>query len=357
MAQPIQLGSRTVGEGHPVFVIAEVSANHRQNIDVAKEIIRAAANAGADAIKLQTYTADTMTLDARTEPFMVANPGNPDIWKGKSLYELYTGASTPWEWHAELKALTESLGLEFFSSPFDATAVDFLEELGASFYKVASYECTDIPLLKKIASTGKPVIMSVGFATLEEIDASVNALREAGAKDIILLHCVTSYAETPEETDMHFRNIRDLAERFDVVTGFSDNNGGSEMPVLAVAAGARVIEKHVLVHREDGGADARFSLEPDELADMVTRIRGVERALGTVAYGPQSEAERENTQYRRSIFVAKPVKKGETFTPENIRVIRPAHGLEPKYYEEVLGKAASRDLERATPLAWDMIER
>lgn len=357
MAAPIRLGSRTVGEGHPVFVIAEVSANHRQNIDVAKDIIRAAAKAGADAIKLQTYTADTMTLDSRKEYFMVANPGNPDIWKGKSLYELYVGASTPWEWHKELKELTESLGLEFFSTPFDATAVDFLENLGVKFYKVASYECTDIPLLKRIASTGKPVIMSVGFATLEEIEESVKALRDAGAKEVVLLHCVTAYAERPEETDMHFANIRDLAKRFDVLTGFSDNNGGIEMPVLAVAAGACVVEKHVLVSRKDGGADARFSLEPDELAEMIRRIRAAEKAIGTVSYGPQSQAEKENTQYRRSIFVSKDVKKGELFSAENVRVIRPAHGLAPKHLDEVLGKKASRDIEAATPLAWDMIER
>lgn len=344
-----------VGEGHPTFVIAEVSANHRQNIEVAKDIVRAAGASGADAVKLQTYTADTMTLDSHKEHFMVKNKDNPEAWLGKSYYELYQGASTPYAWHAELKELTESLGMEFFSTPFDATAVDFLEELGVKFYKVASYECTDIPLLKKIAVTGKPIIMSVGFATLEEIEESVQALRDAGCREIILLHCVTSYAERPEATDMHLRNIRDLAERFDVLTGFSDNNGGIEMPILAVGAGARVIEKHVLVKREDGGADARFSLEPSELAEMVKQIRRADHAMGTVHYGPVNESERANTQFRRSLFVVKDMKKGDRFTSENVRVIRPSDGLAPKHYEQVLGKVAALDIERGEPLAWELV--
>ena len=348
-------GTRTIGGNEPCFIIAEMSANHEQNYHKAVAIVKAAAAAGADAIKLQTYTADTMTIDSRKKWFFVGGVDNPDAWQGKTFYDLYKTAYTPWEWHAPLQKLADELGLVFFSAPFDPTAVDYLEKLDAPLYKVASYECTDLILLKSIAQTGKPVIMSVGFATEAEIKLSVDTLRKHGAKDIALLHCLTSYADElrPEEANLEI--MLTLGERFQVVVGFSDNNAGIEIPVLAAAMGAGIIEKHLVLESGQHELDARFSLSKNDFKTMVDRIRGQERIKGNVHFGPQNKSEEYNRQFRRSLFVVKDMKKGDKFTSDTIRSIRPAYGLEIKYYEEVLGKNASADIEKGTPLEWNLI--
>ena len=352
---PVTIGNRKVGPGEPTFIITEVSGNHHQNYAEAEAIIRAAAKAGSDAIKLQTYTADTMTIDSDKEWFFLGGKDTPPSWKEQNLYNLYGTAYTPWEWQPKLKELTESLGMVFFSTPFDETAVDFLESIDVPCYKVASYEATDLPLLKKIASTGKPVIISIGFASLLEVEEAISTLRHAGVKDVIVLHCVTAYSGEPNPSLFNLSTISDIAKRFDVVAGFSDNNAGIDFPIMAVAAGASAIEKHVTLRRSEGGPDARFSLEPNELAEMVQGIRNVEKLMGTPHYGPASEDEEQYKTLRRSIFVVADIKKGDVFTKENIRVIRPAYGLAPRYYEEVLGKRATQDIERGDPLTEHMV--
>lgn len=351
-----RIGSRLIGDGHPSFLIAEISSNHQQDYDKAVEIIRAAKEAGADAIKMQTYTADTITLDSDKEWFIVGGKENPESWQKETFYQLYKKAYCPWDWQTKLKKVTEDLGMIFFSTPFDPTAVDFLESINVPCYKIASYEATDIPLLKRIAKTGKPVIMSIGFASREEVDESVAVLREHGTRDLALLHCVSMYSETPNAEDMNLRTIADLKERYGLVSGFSDNNNGIDVPVLAVAAGAAIVEKHINLDREDKSFDARFSLEGNEWKIMVDRIREVEKTLGKVHYGPANSAEAHNRRFRRSLFVALDMKKGEVFTEQNVRDIRPADGLETKYMDFVFGKRAMRDIERATPLSWDMVE-
>jgi len=357
MKPKFTIADRTIGLGHPTFIIAEMSGNHGQDFDRAGATVKAAKEAGADAIKLQTYTPDTITMDSDKEWFVVGGDKTPDDWKKKTLYELYKTSYTPWDWHPKLQALAKDMGLIFFSTPFDPTAVDFLEGLDVPCYKIASYEVTDIPLIKKVATTGKPVIMSVGFASLEEIELAVRTLRENGAKDIALLHCVTAYADEPELSSMNLRTIQDLAERFGVVSGFSDNNAGIEAPALASAMGASIIEKHFIGSRADGGPDTRFSLEAKEFADMVKRIRRDEQTMGSPKYGPSNAAEEYNTRYRKSLFVVKDVKKGEMFTPDNLRSIRPAFGLPSKHMEEILGKVASQDIERGSPMKWEYVVR
>ena len=358
-----KISNREVGQNSPAFLVAEISANHRQQYEEAVRLVEAAAKAGADAVKFQTYTPDTITIDSDKKWFFLGGEDTPSDWKRSNLYELYKGAYTPWDWQPKLKELAEKLGLIFFSSPFDETAVDFLEKMEVPCYKVASYEATHLPLLKKIAETGKPVIMSVGFASLEEIEEAVRTLRENGAKEIAVLHCVTAYSDNPRPEDMHLANIKDIAERFGVVSGFSDNNAGIEAPVAAVIAGASIIEKHFILSRAKGGPDARFSIEPEEFKKMAGLIRRgeniyskgeFEAAQGEVFYGPVSPAEENFRNLRRSIFAVADIKKGEVFTKENIRVIRPAFGLEPKFYEEVLGKRAVSDIERGTPFSRDM---
>ncbi len=355
-------GMRNIGQGQPVFVVAELSGNHLQDFARAENLVLAAAEAGADAVKLQTYTADTITLNSDKEWFRVGGKDNPKDWQGQTLYQLYQEANTPWEWHGKLQKLAESLGLVFFSTPFDETAVDFLEDLQPPVYKIASYEVTHIPLLKKVAKTGKPVIMSIGFASLEEIEFAVKTMRENGVDEIALLHCLTSYGEAPGLEKSYLGNIQDLMKRFDIVAGFSDNNGGVELPVTAVRAGAAIIEKHLTLSRADGGPDAQFSLEPAELAEMVKQIRIAEREpkqidSGTIHYGPVNEKEKYNKRFRRSIFVVRDIKKGEKFTQQNIRVIRPEFGIPPRFFEDILGKKAVRDIELAEPLSWQDIER
>lgn len=370
----IKIKNRSIGAGQPCFIIAELSGNHHQKFEEAIKLIHAAAKAGADAIKLQTYTPDTITLKSRKKWFIVQGKDQPDSWKKKSLYELYKKAYTPWEWQPKLKKVAEDLGLILFSTPFDETAVDFLEDMSAPCYKVASYEVVHIPLLKKIARTKKPVIMSCGFASLEEIEYAVGILRENGANDIALLHCVTAYSDMPKFKDANLNTIIDMRERFNVVSGFSDNNSGIEIPIIAAEiAGASIIEKHIILDRLKGGPDARFSLEPDELKQMILSIRKAEREngglsvsmskqdikriLGSVHYGPASEKEEENKVFRPSIWVKKDIKKGEMFTLENIRVARPSHGLKPKFFCETLGKKAAQNIKRITPLLQDMIRK
>lgn len=349
MNSQIQFASRTIGGSAPCYIVAEVSANHNQSIERAKEIIRAAKRCGADAVKLQTYTADTLTIDCDAEWFQVPAA---TLWSGKTLYQLYGEAYTPWEWHRELFDVAREEGLDCFSSPFDATAVDFLEELGAPVYKVASFEIVDVPLLKKIASTGKPVIVSTGMASLAEIDEAVRTLRAAGAGPLVLLKCTSAYPAAPES--MNLRTIPHLAEAFGAIAGLSDHTLGSSVAVAAVALGAAIIEKHFTLARADGGPDGAFSLEPEEFARMVSDIRQTERALGKVTYGPGPE-DTKSLCFRRSLFVVADIKAGERLTDKNVRSIRPGHGLPPRHMDEVIGKIASRDIARGTPLAWDLV--
>ncbi len=373
--RPLLINERIIGAGHPTFVIAEISGNHHQKYEEAETLVHVAKDAGADAVKLQTYTADTITLNSDKEYFRVSGKDQPDTWKGETLYNLYTTAYTPWEWQPKLKKLADDIGILLFSTPFDDTAVDFLEkEVEVSFYKIASYEAVHIPLLRKVASTGKPVIISVGFADEEEIALAIETLKNNGASDVVVLHCVTTYSDTPRFFNMNLTTIDDIRNRFSVEAGFSDNNAGIVAPIIAaVVHKAVAVEKHITLSRALGGPDARFSLQPDELREMVTRIRkgereGIEAALegvgtmadvaevnGVVNYGPASPQEAENRIFRPSIWVKKDIKKGETLTLENIRVARPAHGLAPKFFDDVLGTVATRDIEAATPFSWDLV--
>lgn len=329
-----------------VSIIAEVSANHNGNIDRAEQIIRAAADAGADAVKLQTYTADTITIPCDTEYFRIKGT----IWEGRTLHDLYQEAYTPWEWTPRLMALAKDLGMDCFSTPFDATAVDFLEECGVSRYKIASFEVVDIPLLKKVAATGKPVIMSTGMATLGEVDEAVRTLRENGAGELTLLKCTSAYPAPPEEANL--RTIPHLAQAFGCKAGLSDHTMGSAVAVAAVALGATVIEKHFTLARADGGPDGSFSMEPHEFKQMVQDIRTVEQALGSVCYD-LTEKQKESKVFRRSLFIVKDIAAGEPFTEQNVRSIRPGHGLPPQYYEILVGRAAKKNYTKGTPLTFE----
>ena len=336
------------GSGREVFIVAEISANHNRSLDRAEAIIRAAAESGANAVKLQTYTADTMTIPCDNEYFRIKGT----LWDGRNLYDLYAEAHTPWEWHPRLMALANSLGLACFSTPFDATAVDFLESLGVPCHKIASFELVDIPLLKKIASTGKPVILSTGMATLAEIDEAVRTLRENGARDLVLLKCTSAYPAPPEE--MNLRTIPHLAAAFACPVGLSDHTPGSAAAVAAVAMGAVVIEKHFTLARSDGGPDSAFSMEPEEFRNMVNDIRMVKKALGRVNYS-LTEKEKESVVFRRSLFVVRDMKQGEPFTSENVRCLRPGYGLHPRYLGQILERRAARDIAMGTPVAWDLL--
>jgi N-acetylneuraminate synthase len=351
MTTHIQIGTRNIGPGAPVYVIAELSANHHQDFDQAMQIIRAAAAAGADAIKLQTYTPDTITIRSDQQPFRI---GGGTLWDGHTLYELYGEAYTPWEWQPRLKQIANELGLDLFSSAFDATAVDFLEEMGVPAHKVASFELVDIPLIQKMARTGKPLIMSTGMATAEEIEEAVQASRQAGATQIALLKCTSAYPARPEQ--MNLRTIPELARRFSVPAGLSDHTMGIAVPVAAVALGACILEKHITLSRSVPGPDSTFSLEPREFKDMVEAVRTAEKALGEVHFGP-SEHEGSSRVFRRSLFVVQDVKRGESFTAGNVRSIRPGHGLHTRHLAQVLGQRAARDIERGTPLSWDLVAK
>ena len=339
------ISGKSIQPGSPCYIIAEMSANHGQSFEAALELVRASKQAGADAIKLQTYTPDTITIDSRRPEFLICKG---TLWEGRNLYELYGEAYTPWEWQPKLKAEAEKLGMDCFSTPFDDTAVDFLERMNVPAHKIASFELVDTELLKKVAATGKPVIMSTGMATLAEIDEAVRTLREARCTQLALLKCTSAYPSLPE--DMNLRTIRHLAEAFHVPVGLSDHTLGIAVPVVAVALGACIIEKHLTLRRSDGGPDAAFSLEPAEFRAMVDAVRIAEKALGKVNY-EMSEKEQSSRVFRRSLFVVKDMKAGEEFTRENVRSIRPGHGLPVKELDRVLGRKAIMNLERGTPLA------
>jgi N-acetylneuraminate synthase len=333
-----------------VYVVAELSANHNQNFDQAVRVIEAAKHAGADAIKLQTYTPDTITISSDSEYFQIKGG---TLWDGRTLHELYGEAFTPWEWQPKLKVIAENLGLDCFSSAFDSTAVDFLETLNVPAYKVASFELVDIPLIKKMARTGKPLIMSTGMATLEEIDEAVTAAREAGALAVALLKCTSAYPALPEATNL--KTIPALANRHGVPCGLSDHTMGITVPVAAVALGACIIEKHITLSRTFKGPDSAFSLEPSEFKSMVDAVRTTEKALGEISFGPSAHEESSRV-FRRSLFAVKDVSKGEIFTLESVRSIRPGHGLHTRYLEDIIGKRASRDIARGTPMTWELVE-
>ncbi len=349
MTSHIEIGKRLVGPGEPAFCVAEISANHNQDFEKAVRIIQAAKDAGADAVKLQTYTPDTITIPSDREYFRV---GGGTLWDGKTLYELYGEAYTPWEWQPKLKRAAEDLGMQCFSSAFDASAVDFLESIDVPAHKVASFELVDLPLIRKMAATGKPLIMSTGMATLEEIEEALAAARQAGATQIALLKCTSAYPAPAEE--MNLRTIPELSRRFGLPVGLSDHTIGITVPVAAVSLGACIIEKHLTLARAEGGPDSAFSLEPHEFKAMVEAVRTAEKALGEIHFGV-SERENRSRVFRRSLFVVSEVKKGEKFTAENVRSIRPGHGLHTRHLAQVLGKAAAQDIARGTPLRWDLV--
>ncbi len=348
-AKRMAIGDRTIGDGCPVYVIAELSGNHHQSLERALEIVSAAAAAGVDAVKLQTYTPATLTIDCDAAPFRI---GAGTIWEGRTLYDLYGEAFTPWEWHEPIMTECRRLGVDCFSTPFDETAVDFLESLDVKAYKIASFELVDLSLVRRVAATGRPLIMSTGMATVSEIDAAVGAAREAGAVDLALLRCNSAYPAPAEEMDL--RTIPHLAATFGVPVGLSDHTLGTGVAIAAVALGASILEKHVALTRSEPGPDTAFSLEPAELATLVAEVRIVSSALGTVRYGPTPQ-EKASMAFRRSLFVVADVAAGELLTGENVRSIRPADGLAPDELNRVLGRRAAVDLPRGTPLAWDLI--
>lgn len=344
----IVVNGRSIGPGKPVYIIAEMSSNHMQDYQKAQKIIKAAKEAGADAVKLQTYTPDTITIDCNNQYFQIKGT----VWNGQSLYELYKQAYTPWQWQPKLKKMAEGLGMDLISSPFDASAVDFLERMDVPAYKVASCEVVDLPLLRTIALTGKPVMMSTGIATYEEIDEALQTLRTAGAKEIALLKCSSTYPADPAQ--MNLLSIPFLADAFGTVCGLSDHTMSDSVPVAAVALGACIIEKHFTLSRSAASPDSSFSLEPDEFRKMVRAVRTAEKALGTLQY-ELSESDKRSRVFRRSLFVVSDVKAGEKFTEENVRSIRPGHGLHTRYLEEIVGRNALCDIKRGTPLDWDLI--
>ncbi len=346
----INISDHKISQASPTFIIAELSANHNQKFEIAVETIKAAKEAGADAIKLQTYTADTITLDSQNECFQIKHG---TLWDGKTLHQLYQEAYTPWEWQPKLKEIAEDLGLICFSSTFDKTSVDFLEKMAVPAYKIASLEITDIPLIEYVASKGKPVIISTGVATLTDIEEAVNACKRAGNDQIALLKCTSTYP-TPFE-DVNLRTIPNLAETFDTVVGLSDHTQGIAVPIAAVALGARIVEKHFILDRNLGGPDAAFSLQPNEFQQMVQSVQNAEQALGSVTYH-LSENTKGSRKYVRSLFVVEEVEAGDIITEQNVRSIRPGNGLAPKYLKDILGCRTRLNLKKGTPLSWHMIE-
>jgi pseudaminic acid synthase len=345
----ITINGRKIGIGEPAYIIAEMSANHNQSIDRAIKIIEAAKDAGADAVKIQTYTPDTMTIDCKNKYFSIKGT----IWEGKNLYKLYQEAFTPWEWYPKLKKICDKLGLDFFSTPFDHSSVDFLEKMEVPVYKVASFELVDFPLLKRIALTEKPIIVSTGMATKAEIREAVNTILKSGNKKIALLKCTSAYPAPVEE--MNLNTILDLSKTFNVPVGLSDHTLGNAVAVAAVVLGACIIEKHLTLSRKVPGPDSVFSSEPTEFKSMVGDIRTAEKALGKVTY-EITEKQRENRVFRRSIFVVKDMKKGDYFSNQNIRSIRPGHGMHTRYLDQILGKKAVRNIKKGTPLSWNLME-
>lgn len=347
---PIQIKNRSIGRDSSPFIIAEMSGNHNHSLERALEIVEAAAKTGAHALKIQTYTADTMTLDLSEGEFFISDPNN--LWAGNSLYKLYSEAYTPWEWHKPIFDRAYELGMIPFSTPFDDSAVDFLESLNVPCYKIASFENTDLPLIRRVAATGKPLIISTGMATVAELDETVRAARQAGCKDLILLKCTSTYPASPENTNI--LTIPHLRELFDCEVGLSDHTMGVGVSVASVALGASVIEKHLTLDRTDGGVDSTFSMEPEEMAQLVTETERAWMALGAVSYGP-TEAEKKSLPHRRSLYIVQDLKTGDVLTRDNVRAIRPGLGLPTKYLEQVLGKTVKRDVKRGTALGWGLL--
>lgn len=346
----VQIGTRAIGRGAPPFVIAEMSGNHNQSLERALAIVDAAAATGAHALKIQTYTPDTMTLDLDEREFHISDPKS--LWAGTSLYKLYGEACTPWEWHKPIFDRARALGMIAFSTPFDDTAVDFLEELEVPCYKIASFENTDLPLIRRVAATGKPLIISTGMATVAELDESVTAAREAGCAQLVLLKCTSTYPATPENTNI--TTIPHLRELFGCEVGLSDHTMGVGVSVASVALGATVIEKHFTLNRADGGVDSAFSMEPSEMKQLLVETERAWQALGAVSYGPL-EAEKKSIQFRRSLYVVKDVRAGEQINSENVRAIRPGLGLPTKFADVFMGKVFACDAKKGTPLAWDLL--
>jgi pseudaminic acid synthase len=350
MQNAFNISGRLLGRNQPPFVIAEMSGNHNQSLEQAIRIVEAAAKSGAHALKIQTYTPDTMTLDLDEREFHISDPGS--LWEGTSLYKLYGQAYTPWDWHKPIFDRARELGVIAFSTPFDNTAVDFLESLNVPCYKIASFENTDLPLIRRVAATGKPLIISTGMATVAELDETVRAARAAGCRDLVLLKCTSTYPATAANTNI--LTIPHLRELFGCEVGLSDHTMGIGVSVASVALGATVIEKHFALARADGGVDSSFSMEPAEMAALVLETERAWQAMGQVTYGP-TEAEMKSLQFRRSLYVVKSIKAGETFTNENVRAIRPGLGLSTKYLHVILGKTVNRDLPKGTALSWDAI--
>lgn len=350
MNSTISINSHMISNDSPVYIVAEMSANHNMDLERAKDIIKAAADAGADAIKLQTYTPDTITIDSHEPCFMTTKGG---LWEGMTLYDLYKKAYTPWEWHAELFDCAQREGIDCFSSPFDMTAVDFLQQLEAPAYKIASFEINDIPLIRRVAKTGKPIIISTGIAYLEDIDLAIRACKEEGNEKIILLKCISAYPAPFSE--MNLKSIPLISSTFECISGLSDHTLGGEIAIAAATMGAKVIEKHFTLKRSDGGVDSAFSMEYTEFKDMVRQIRNVEMALGKASF-ELNKKQRTAREGSRSLFIVEDIKKGEAFTEKNVRSIRPGNGLHTKYYEEILGRQSKDDYKKGTPLSWRCVE-
>ena len=348
MKTNFSIGNRKIGKGFGAYIVAEMSANHNQDFNHAVKIIEGAKKAGADAVKIQTYTADTITINCDNDCFRIKGT----IWEGMNLYDLYKEAYTPWEWQPRLKKIANDLEMDFFSSPFDLSAVDFLEKMNVPAYKIASFELVDIPLLRRVAQTGKPIIMSTGMANLSEIDEAVSVIRREGNQQIALLKCTSAYPAPPEESNL--KTIQHLSETFGVPSGLSDHTLGSAVSIAAVTLGACIIEKHFTLSRNDKGPDSSFSMEPDEFRQMVKDIRNVEKAIGKVCYD-LTPKQKESRVYRRSIFVVKDLNAGEKFTEENAKSIRPDSGLHTRYLNHILGKKAKKFIPKGTPLSWDLI--
>ena len=350
MKEPIKIADRLIGKGHPPFIIAEISGNHNQSLDRALKIVEAAAESGVQAVKLQTYRADTITLDMDEREFFIEDPGS--LWKGQSLYKLYQQAYTPWEWHEPIMKRCEELGVTVFSTPFDETAVDFLESLNVPAYKIASFENNHLPLIKKAAGTGKPLIISCGMATISELEDAVETARKAGCNRLVLLKCTSAYPANPVDTNL--MTIPHLRKLFNVEVGLSDHTLGIGVSIAAVALEATVIEKHFTLSRADGGVDVTFSLEPNEMAMLVEESHRAWQAIGSIFYGA-TEKEKSSMIFRRSLYISEDMKKGAVFTPENLRVVRPGKGISPKYYDVVISKKITCDAKKGTPLTWNKV--
>ena len=345
-----KIGQRSVGPDVAPFIIAEMSGNHNQSLDRALELVEAAAKAGAHALKLQTYTADTMTIDCRKQGFVIEDPKS--LWSGAQLYQLYQAAHTPWEWHQPIFERARALGMIPFSTPFDHTAVDFLESINVDCYKIASFENTDIPLIQKVARTGRPMIISTGMATVAELHRSVTAAREAGCENLVLLKCTSTYPATPANSNI--ATIPHMRELFNCQVGLSDHTMGTGVSVASIVLGATVIEKHFTLARADGGVDSTFSLEPEELRQLVVETERAWQSIGSVQYGA-TQAEKNSLQFRRSLYITQDLKAGDILTAQNVRSIRPGYGLSPEYFDEILGAMVKVDVERGTPLSWQLL--